>query len=174
LPKPWRGPPLGEKNGEHSLYKVIFPNNSDIWICQSHKKVKMSLINTLQDGNVQYGLLAASAVGLAYWLYKLAYGTDIGFIKGIPEIPGSIPFYGDLKTLGGDHATAFEEFGVKNNWPVLQAKLGNRRILVVNSFDAAQEWMVKNATATISRPWFYTFHGLLSITQGNPNKKLWH
>jgi phenylacetate 2-hydroxylase len=127
----------------------------------------MSLFALLHGENFWYFLVTSFLIGLTYWLYRLAYGTDIAKIQGIPEIPGSTPFYGHLKVLGNDHATAFEEIAAKNDWPVFQAKLGNRRIVVVNTFETAQEWMVKNSAATIDRPWFYTFHGLLSKTQGN-------
>jgi phenylacetate 2-hydroxylase len=102
----------------------------------------------------------------AWWLYNIAYATDVPKVKGIPELPNAIPFYGHLKALGDDHPTAFQEYSTKNNYEVVQAKLGNRRILVVNSFKAAQEFMVKNASATIDRPLFYTFHGIVSKTQG--------
>lgn len=85
---------------------------------------------------------------------KQAFCTDIPFIKGIPEAPGAIPFYGHLKKLGNDHPTHFQNWALENQWPVFQAKLGNRRIVVLNTFAAAQEWMLKNASATVDRPFF--------------------
>ncbi|KAH9884071.1 phenylacetate 2-hydroxylase [Xylariomycetidae sp. FL2044] len=100
------------------------------------------------------------------YLYAQAFLTDIPRIKGIPEAPGSKPFYGHLEILGLDHPSKFEEWGIENNWPVLQARLGRRRIVVLNGFREAQEWIVKNATATIDRPLFYTFHNVLSKSQG--------
>ena len=99
---------------------------------------------------------------LAWLLFKYAYGTDIPKIKGIPEPAGALPFYGHLKSLSIDHPSAFEKF----KEPVAQAKLGNRRILVINSFEAAQEIMVKHSAATIDRPLFHTFHSVVSKTQG--------
>jgi phenylacetate 2-hydroxylase len=102
-----------------------------------------------------------------FWLFKVAYGTDLPRIKGIPEIPHAVPFYGHLKFLGSDHPSAFQEFYREDNkCDVVQAKLGNRRILVVNSYEAAQDFFVKNASATIDRPLFYTFHNVVSKTQG--------
>jgi phenylacetate 2-hydroxylase len=103
---------------------------------------------------------------LCFWIYQQAYGTDVPFIKGIPEAPGSVPFFGHLKALGNDHPSKLQEWGVTRDWPVFQVKFGNRRFLVLNTFEAAQDFMVKNANATIDRPLFYTFHSILSTTQG--------
>ncbi|KAL2828418.1 hypothetical protein BDW59DRAFT_159624 [Aspergillus cavernicola] len=82
------------------------------------------------------------------------------FIKGTFELPNSVPFFGHLKPLGNDYASAFQPFYTDHAHEVVQAKLGNRPILVLNSFQAPQEFMVKNASATIGRPLFYTFHGI--------------
>ncbi|KAL4875352.1 cytochrome P450 [Aspergillus karnatakaensis] len=111
-------------------------------------------------------LIAIPVLYLVYVLLNTAFCTDIPRLKEIPELPGAVPFYGHLKALGNDHASAFQDAYTKNNHEVVQAKLGTRRVLVLNSFDAAQEFMVKNASATIDRPLFYTFHGIVSATQG--------
>ncbi|EMR68162.1 putative cytochrome p450 protein [Eutypa lata UCREL1] len=95
-----------------------------------------------------------------------AFLTDIAPIKGIPEAPGSVPFFGHLQVLGLDHPSKFEEWGTENNWPIVQARLGRRRVLVLNGFKEAHEWIVKNASATIDRPLFYTFHTIISKSQG--------
>jgi phenylacetate 2-hydroxylase len=126
----------------------------------------MSLSDVLQNGNLSLPVLLLFGILVLVWIYKLAFVTDIPKLANIPEIPGAIPFYGHLKKLGGDHASAFEEYGTKHNAPIVQAKLGNRRIVVLNSFEVAQEWIVKNASATIDRPLFYTFHGVISKSQG--------
>ncbi|KAL4956731.1 cytochrome P450 [Aspergillus filifer] len=108
-------------------------------------------------------------VSLLYGIYYLAnsaFCTDIPKISGIPELPNSFPFFGHLKALGSDHASAFEAAYKAHGHGVVQAKLGNRRVLVLNSFAAAQEIIVKNASATIDRPLSYTFHGIVSKTQG--------
>ncbi|KAF9633310.1 Cytochrome P450 [Lasiodiplodia theobromae] len=103
---------------------------------------------------------------LLYLIYQHAYGTDIPFIRGIPEAPGAIAFYGHLKALGSDHPSTLQRWSVENAWPVLQARLGRRRILVLNTFEAAQHFIQKNASATIDRPVFWTFHSMVSGTQG--------
>lgn len=123
-------------------------------------------ITTLLSNNTII-LLGVLLIGsLSFWIYKYAFGTDITKLAGIPELPGARPFYGHLKVLGNDHATEFQRFGQKESAGVVQAKLGNRRVIVLNTFEAAQEWIIKNATATIDRPLFWTFHGVLSKSQG--------
>ena len=110
--------------------------------------------------------LSLVVVAAAWWLYRQAYGTDIPKISGLPEAPGAVPFYGHLKALGDDHPTVFEEWGKQFNWPVMQARMGAKRVIVLNSYEAAQEWMVRNASATIDRPLFYTFANVVSTSQG--------
>ncbi|KAL5342332.1 cytochrome P450 [Aspergillus crustosus] len=112
------------------------------------------------------GLIAIPVLYLAYLLFNTAFCTDVPKLKGIPELPNAVPFYGHLKALGTDHASAFQEAYKKHNHEVVQAKLGTKRVLVLNSFEAAQEFIVKNASATIDRPLLYTFHGIVSATQG--------
>ncbi|KAI1610581.1 phenylacetate 2-hydroxylase [Exophiala viscosa] len=102
----------------------------------------------------------------AWWLYRQAYGTDVPKIRGLPEAPGAVPFYGHLKALGDDHPTVFEKWGKQFNWPVMQARMGAKRVIVLNSYEAAQDWMVRNASATIDRPLFYTFANVVSTSQG--------
>jgi phenylacetate 2-hydroxylase len=69
--------------------------------------------------------------------------------------------------LGNDHASTAETWAVTNSWPVYQIRLGNRRTMILNSFDVAREWIISRQTATIDRPWLYTFHGVVSKTSGN-------
>ena len=41
-----------------------------------------------------------------------------------------------------------------------------QRIIYANSFDSVKELWIKNQSALISRPRFWTFHGVVSKTQG--------
>lgn len=86
----------------------------------------MTFLSLLQGSNLFLLVAAGIIIGLCFWLYRLAFVTDIPKLENITEIPGAIPFYGHLKTLGGDHASVFEEYATKHNVPVVQAKLGNR------------------------------------------------
>ncbi|KAI9734356.1 MAG: hypothetical protein M1834_002462 [Cirrosporium novae-zelandiae] len=110
-----------------------------------------------------YGL-AILAIG--YTIYKFATYTDIPYIKGIPEIPGAIPIAGHLFKLGEDHATTCEKWWKQYNWSVFQIRLGNTRAVVVNSFDDIRKMLVGHQSAVIDRPKLYTFHGVISSTQG--------
>jgi phenylacetate 2-hydroxylase len=104
---------------------------------------------------------------LVLWkLYQVCFVTDIPKIRGIPEIPGAVPVFGHLLKLGDDHASTCERWWKKYKWDVFQIKLGNTRAVVVNSFDDAKKMIVGNQSALIDRPKLYTFHGLISSTQG--------
>ena len=94
------------------------------------------------------------------------YATDIPYIKGIPEVPGAVPIFGHLFKLGDDHATVCEKWWRQYGNSVFQIKLGNTRAVVVNSFDDCKRMLLGQQNAVIDRPKLYTFHGLISSTQG--------
>ncbi|KAG9558729.1 phenylacetate 2-hydroxylase, partial [Aureobasidium melanogenum] len=111
-------------------------------------------------------IAGAASICLVVLLVSWAYGTDIKHIKGIPEIPGALPVFGHLLKLGEDHASSCEKWWRQYNQPVFQIKLGNTRAVVFNSFDACRDILVKHHNAVIDRPKLYTFHGVISSTQG--------
>ncbi|KAH8657783.1 cytochrome P450 [Xylariales sp. PMI_506] len=111
-------------------------------------------------------LVAIGAVIVTYIIYNVAYRTDIPHIKGIPEIPGALPVFGHLLKLGEDHATVCEKWWRQYNQSVFQIRLGNTRAVVVNSFEDCKKMLLGNQNAVIDRPTLYTFHGLISSTQG--------
>ncbi|CAE7012103.1 hypothetical protein PTNB73_00796 [Pyrenophora teres f. teres] len=92
--------------------------------------------------------------------------TDIPYIKGIPEIPGALPITGHLTQLGDDHATVCEKWWRQYGNSVFQIRLGNTRAVIVSSFEDCKKILVSNAQGLIDRPKLYTFHGLISSTQG--------
>ncbi|OJJ50418.1 hypothetical protein ASPZODRAFT_139714 [Penicilliopsis zonata CBS 506.65] len=92
--------------------------------------------------------------------------TDIPYIKGIPEIPGAVPMFGHLLQLGDDHATVCERWWREYGQSVFQIKLGNTRAVVVNSFEDCRKMLLGHQNALIDRPKLYTFHGVISSTQG--------
>ncbi|KAL3471648.1 cytochrome P450 [Aspergillus californicus] len=104
-------------------------------------------------------LLTAAATIYIYFFY-----TDYPQIPGIPSIPNPSILSGHLHALGTDHATTTQKWATEYGWPVFQLRLGNRRAIILNSFESAREWMIKHQAATIDRPWFYTFHGIVSKT----------
>ncbi|KAK5170234.1 uncharacterized protein LTR77_004820 [Saxophila tyrrhenica] len=95
---------------------------------------------------------------------RLLCSTDISKIKGLPELPG-VPMFGSLFLLGKHHARncacLAKQFG-----PVFQVRLGNRRIVYANDFDSVKELWIGNQAALVSRPRFWTFHNVVSQTQG--------
>lgn len=66
----------------------------------------------------------AGGLVLAFFLYKLLYGTDKPHIKGLPEIPG-LPLFGSLFELGTNHAKVAQGWAKKYG-PVFQVRMGNR------------------------------------------------
>lgn len=114
--------------------------------------------------NVAFWILGL--VGVIYGLYRWSTSTDIAKIEGIPEIPGALPITGHLLELGEDHATVCEGWWRRYGQSVFQIRLGNTRAVVVNSFEDAKRMLVGHQSAVIDRPTLYTFHGVISSTQG--------
>jgi phenylacetate 2-hydroxylase len=77
-----------------------------------------------------------------------------------------VPIFGHLLKLGEDHATVCEKWWRQYGHSVFQIKLGNTRAVVVNSFEDCKKMLLGNQNALIDRPKLYTFHGLISTTQG--------
>lgn len=131
----------------------------------------MSLISLLQ--RCLSGLSTTAIISIllfaafsAIAIYLLFFYVDISLIQGIPEIPGGELLAGHLHQLGSDHATTAQQWSEKYGWPIFQLRMGYRRTVMINSFEGAREWFVKNQSATLDRPWFYTFHGVVSATSG--------
>ncbi|KAF4454203.1 phenylacetate 2-hydroxylase [Fusarium austroafricanum] len=105
----------------------------------------------------------AILIGL-YMLYKFSNSTDQPKIKGIPEIPG-VPIFGNLIQLGTDHARVAQKWVAKYG-PVFQTRLGTKRVIYVNSYEAVKHFWITHQSALISRPMFHTFHSVVSSSQG--------
>ncbi|KAK0327619.1 hypothetical protein LTR91_002818 [Friedmanniomyces endolithicus] len=103
---------------------------------------------------------------LLYAIYVLLTLSDKPKIRGIYEIPNALPIVGHLLQLGDDHATVCEKWWRKYKRDVFQIRLGNTRAVVVNSFDACKEMLIGHQSACVDRPTLYTFHGVISSTQG--------
>ncbi|KAL1642522.1 hypothetical protein SLS61_009673 [Didymella pomorum] len=117
--------------------------------------IRLQAIDVIRENGLYAGIAAV-------WTCS----TDIPKIKGIPEIPGSLPIFGHLLQLGEDHASTCEKWWRQYDLPVFQIKLGNTRAVVFNSFEACRDILVKHQNAVIDRPKLYTFHGVISSTQG--------
>jgi phenylacetate 2-hydroxylase len=112
------------------------------------------------SGNLTLVLIAA-VLAIAIKYFNL---TDVPRIKGIPEVPG-IPVFGNLIALGDKHALSCQKWA-KQYGPVFQVRMGNRRVVVANSFKSVRELWITNQSALISRPTLYTFHTVVSSSQG--------
>lgn len=97
-------------------------------------------------------------------LLKVLNRTDVPKIHGLPEPPGW-PMFGSLFQLGDNHSKVFSQMSKKLG-PVFQIRMGNKRIVVANSFDSIKQLWMKNQGALISRPALHTFHTVLSGSQG--------
>ncbi|GME26757.1 hypothetical protein GTA08_BOTSDO13842 [Neofusicoccum parvum] len=112
-----------------------------------------------------YHVVAVSVVlALLVLLAKWASRTDIPKIKGLPELPG-VPLFGSLFLLGKHHARNCAKLREKYG-DVFQVRLGNRRIVYANSFESVRDLWIRNQSALVSRPTFWTFHNVVSETQG--------
>jgi phenylacetate 2-hydroxylase len=99
------------------------------------------------------------------WLVvKLLNSTDVPKIVGLPEAPGW-PIFGSLFELGENHSLALSKMS-KSLGPVFQVRMGNKRIVVANSFDSIREFWIRNQSSLISRPMLHTFHTVVSSSQG--------
>ena len=101
---------------------------------------------------------------IVYILLKLIDSTDVPKIHGLPEASGW-PIFGSLFELGENHYAAFSRMAKKLG-PVFQVRMGNRRIVVANSYESIKELWTKNPTSLISRPTLHTFHTVVSSSQG--------
>lgn len=119
--------------------------------------------STLQLGGV---VLVLGCFCLAVWLYNFTIKPSQPKIDGLPEVKTNSPFFGILTTLGEDHPTNLQKLSLEKGAPVFQCLMGTQRVVFVNTYDAANEWFIKNQTALIDRPLFYTFHQLVSTSQG--------
>ncbi|KAI5459328.1 cytochrome P450 [Mariannaea sp. PMI_226] len=109
-------------------------------------------------------ILYAAGVIIIFLLVKFFNSTDIPKIKGLPEIPG-VPIFGNLIQLGTDHARVAQKWAAKYG-PVFQTRLGNQRVIFVNSYDSVKHFWITHQSALISRPTFHTFHSVVSSSQG--------
>ncbi|KKY14080.1 putative phenylacetate 2-hydroxylase [Phaeomoniella chlamydospora] len=124
------------------------------------------VVYLLTKAKREYAYFVVLGLAIIYGLYKWSTLTDIPKIRGIPEIPNAKPFFGHLLQLGEDHASVCEKWWRQYNQSVFQIRLGNTRAVVVNSFDDVKKMLVGHQSAVIDRPTLYTFHGVISSTQG--------
>ncbi|UJR24564.1 hypothetical protein I4U23_005939 [Adineta vaga] len=101
---------------------------------------------------------------IVYLLLKIIDSTDVPKIDGLPEASGW-PIFGSLFQLGTNHSLALLKLSKKLG-PVFQIRLGNKRIIIANSFDSIRDLWIRNQSSLISRPLLHTFHTIVSSSQG--------
>ncbi|CAF3351029.1 unnamed protein product [Rotaria sp. Silwood2] len=101
---------------------------------------------------------------IIWLLFKIFNSTDVPKINGLPEASGW-PIFGSLFELGDNHSLALLKLA-KRLGPVFQIRMGNKRIVVANSYDSIRELWIRNQSLLISRPMLYTFHTVVSSSQG--------
>jgi len=119
----------------------------------------IKMIENLSPQTIGFIVLA-----ILYFVFRALNATDTPKIKNLPEIPG-IPIFGNLLQLGENHAKVAASW-VKKYGPVFQVRLGNRRIVFANTFDSVRHLWITNQSSLISRPTLYTFHSVVSSSQG--------
>ena len=126
----------------------------------------------MATGSIHELISAQSPITLSFFILSLGFflirylnHTDTPKIKNLPEIPG-VPLFGYLLQLGQDHARVAGKWAKEKGWPVFQTRLGNRRIIFANTFDSVRHLWINNQSALISRPTLYTFHSVVSTSQG--------
>ncbi|GAB7350960.1 hypothetical protein MBLNU459_g1462t2 [Dothideomycetes sp. NU459] len=107
---------------------------------------------------------AVALISLVFFVLRYLNRTDTPKIKNLPEIPG-IPLFGNLLQLGSHHAKVAQGWA-KQYGPVFQTRLGNRRIVFANSFEAVKTLWITNQSSLISRPTLHTFHTVVSSSEG--------
>lgn len=83
--------------------------------------------------------------------------------KGIFVIPG-LPIIGNYFQIRNNPALKYMEWQRQYEHDVFQIRIGNKRIIVVNSFQAVAD--IWRQSAVNSRPFQYTFHNIVSSTKG--------
>lgn len=94
-----------------------------------------------------------------HWLNspkREAYRTDFAKVPDIPEVPDPHPFIGHLPSLGGrknlNDATVYLDWAAQLRSGIFQFKMGDRRRLVVSTWDIMTDIWIKNNTSLLDRP----------------------
>ena len=105
-------------------------------------------------------------------LLIITFGIAIDYIitpkeiANIFPIPGELPFIGHLHLILENPALIYLTWSKLYNQSIFQIRIGNKRVVVVNSFDDVVGLWVNHSCQNNSRPLSYTFHDLVSAIQG--------
>ncbi|CCE81469.1 Piso0_002126 [Millerozyma farinosa CBS 7064] len=86
-------------------------------------------------------------------------------IKNILVIPG-YPLVGNIFQVLNNPALVYMRWASYYKTSIFQVRLGIKRIVVVNSYEDVKNLWIKHSCSNNSRPVSYTFHDVVSATQG--------
>lgn len=78
----------------------------------------------------------------------------------------NFPIVGNLFTVLDNPALVYMKWSKEHGCSIFQLRLGNKRAIVVNSYEDCKNLLHKFASSTNSRPIQYIFHNIVSETQG--------
>lgn len=109
-------------------------------------------------------ILNGVLIALIVWisLYPKHKDTEILGIVKIPEYP----VVGNLFQILNNPSRVFMKWAVQYNAQVFQIRMGIINAVVVNSYQDVYCLWIKHSYANNSRPVLYTFHDIISATQG--------
>lgn len=115
-------------------------------------------------------MLLLICLTLIFCLFVWVIADAVGYvgpplIPGIPEMKG-YPILGCIVQLHLNPALKCMQWSLQNKTPVFQVRFGRKRVIVVNSFEDVTFFWVKSSRANNSRPTSYTFHTIVSLSQG--------
>lgn len=117
----------------------------------------------IQFAKLYYYWLIVIIVILAIILYD--FNTKPTPIANLFMIP-HYPVVGNLIQLRNNPAKTLLKWSLKYNQAIYQIRLGNKQVIVVNSYEYVNQLWNKYACSNNSRPMTYTFHNIISATQG--------
>jgi phenylacetate 2-hydroxylase len=85
-------------------------------------------------------------------------------IPGIPYVRG-IPIFGVLPYVNHNPALQYSKWALEYG-DVFQMRMGSRIVVVANSYKSVKDLWITHSDATNSRPILFTFHTVVSNTQG--------
>lgn len=108
---------------------------------------------------------AIASLILIYIVLDISGVVSPSQIPGIFSVP-EYPIFGNILQVWNNPALVFINWSQKFKISIFQIRLGNRRIVVVNSYEDIKNLWEKHSTANNSRPITFTFHDIVSISQG--------
>lgn len=127
-----------------------------LWLTQFWKQIYVPQW-TIYFLTVVFLLISILALDFYFELW-----CELRPIRGIPSIPGGLPIAGNLFQQGPSAAIKYWNWGPE----VFQLRLGTKRVVVANTYESIYQLWQVNHKANISRPVLYTFHKLMSASQG--------